>query len=407
MTNRLYLRNNNMTKKNMTDAYTRILTQKKYTRTSQDPLTSEKSMSIRKGLRDLDVWDDNISTSHELFLTAEKSLYQVSSNLYGEVNTRLVQGSTTTIGSVGMMAVAVELEQTADEMCDALNADFNTRQMFAGASQNKTPFTIETIDVPVMRNGNYVTAEDGKIYAEEDGYTINAGGELVDPEGNVVENGGVTFADWENGDFSQESLKTRRACYNGIDMATIYQNEDDGLFYGTAIDKDGNRTADTLVPGQGTVLIDIGLGAAYDENFNLDPNTAFDTALHGFKILGYGSDDEGYPKNLIQLTLDAANIAHTGDLERVGELSQYIDKTAESVTNISTAITELGVRYTSLEYYTTKNEDSRSSLRERQNTVEGSDVLKDITDYYAIEAAYNASLQMGANILPMSIFDFI
>jgi hypothetical protein len=49
----------------------------------------------------------------------------------------------------------------------------------------------------------------------------------------------------------------------------------------------------------------------------------------------------------------------------------------------------------------------RTALYERQNTVEGTDILKDITDYYAIEAAYNASLQMGANILPKSIFDFI
>ncbi|MDR0975040.1 MAG: hypothetical protein LBL80_05060, partial [Ruminococcus sp.] len=139
----------------------------------------------------------------------------------------------------------------------------------------------------------------------------------------------------------------------------------------------------------------------------VNPNTAFDTAMEGFKILGYGVDSEGYATNLIQLTLDAAAIASTGDLEQVDELSKYIDKTDDSSTNIRTSITELGVRYTSLEYYTSKNEDARNALFERQNTVEGVDIYSEITNYYAIQAAYDASLKMGANILPRSIFDFI
>ncbi|MDR0974429.1 MAG: hypothetical protein LBL80_01920, partial [Ruminococcus sp.] len=82
MTNRMYLRNNNLTMTNLSDSYKRIITQAKYTRTSENPLNSEKSMSIRKGLRDLDIWDDNISTAHELFTTAETSLSQVASDLY-------------------------------------------------------------------------------------------------------------------------------------------------------------------------------------------------------------------------------------------------------------------------------------------------------------------------------------
>jgi flagellin-like hook-associated protein FlgL len=189
-------------------------------------------------------------------------------------------------------------------------------------------------------------------------------------------------------------------------MTTISQGAD-GLYYGTRINEDGTQDENILVPGQGTTLLDIGLGIEFDANLNVNPNTAFDTALHGFKILGYGVDDEGFATNLIQLTLDAAAIAEEGDIEKVWELSRYIDKTDEASTNIRTSITELGVRYTSLEYYTTKNEDSRNALLDRQLTVEGTDIYKEITDYYALQAAYDASLKMGANILPKSIFDFI
>jgi flagellin-like hook-associated protein FlgL len=357
----MYLRNNNMTKKNMIDAYNRILTQKQYTRTSQNPLNSEKSMSIRKGMRDLASWTDNIGSAKELFLTAETSLTQVGSTLYRDVYTKLVQGSTSTVGEVGMMSVGTQLRQDAEEMVDAMNADFNERQMFGGASQNKTPFTIENL---------YGTQEDG-----------------VTPD--------------------LDNITDERVCYNGIDMQTIYKNSTDGLFYGTKIGENGEKTEDVLVPGQQSVLLDIGLGIEFDADLNVNKNTAFDTALHGFKILGYGEDDEGYPTNIIQLTLDASKIASTGDINRIGDLGKYIDKTADASANITTAITEIGVKYTSLDYYKSKNDDSLMSLRERQNTVEGTDIYEDITSYYAIQSAYDASLQMGGNILPKSIFDFI
>jgi flagellar hook-associated protein 3 FlgL len=336
--------------KNMNDAYTRIITQNQYTRTSENPLNSEKAMSIRKGLRDLDIWDDNISTAHELFTTAESSLTQVASNLYNQrVKKLLVQGSTVTVGSVGMMAVGTELKQVAHEMVDAMNADFNERQMFGGQSQNKTPFTIEDVE--------------------------------------------------RNGDLLQ------RVCYLGIDMDTITEGAD-GLYYGTQI-VDGVETEDVLVPGQGQILLDIGLGIGFDESYNVNPNTAFDTALHGFEILGFGTDSEGYSQNLIQLTLDSGHLASAGDINQVGALSKYIDKSDDAASNIRTTITELGVRYNSLDYYLSKNEDARFALWERQNTVEGADLEKEITHYYAVQAAYDASLKMGANILPKSIFDFV
>ncbi|MDR0904548.1 MAG: flagellin [Ruminococcus sp.] len=423
MTNRMYQRNNNLTMTNLSNAYKRIITQAKYTRNSESPLNSEKAMSIRKGLRELDTWDDNISTAHELFTTAESSLSQVASNLFTlKVKPLLVQGSTTTVGDVGMAAVGTQLRQTAEEMVDAMNADFNERQMFGGLSQNKTPFTIVNIrgastltddltaDGTVLAAQNYVQGPDGRIYREDDGYTISAGNELLDPDGNVViDSAGypVAAAGWTYGELVEvPGGVAQGVCYNDILMTTIKEGAD-GLFYGTRINDDGTQTEDELVPGQGQVLLDIGLGIEFDTNLNVNPNTAFDTAMHGFKILGYGVDHEGYATNLIQLTLDAAAVAEQGDIKNVELLSTYIDKTDEASTNIRTFITELGVRYTSLDYYTTKNEDSRTALMDRQLTVEGTDIYKEITDYFAIQAAYDASLQMGANILPKSIFDFI
>jgi flagellin-like hook-associated protein FlgL len=415
----MYQRNNNLTMTNLSEAYKRIITQAKYTRTSENPLNSEKAMSIRKGLRELDVWDDNISTAHELFTTAESSLTQVTSKLYTlKVKPLLVQGSTTTVGSEGMMAVGTELRQTAEEMVDALNADFNERQMFGGLSQNKTPFTIvdvvgastytddTTVDGTLLAGENYIMHDD-RIYREADGYRIDPVNGLLNPDGTPVDTGATFYDTWTTGDLVEVAGPVARGvCYNDILMTTIAQGAD-GLYYGTQMNADGTKTENVLVPGQGQILLDIGLGIEFDADLNVNPNTAFDTALQGFKILGYGVDGEGYATNLIQLTLDAAAVALKGDITKVKDLNEYIDRAEDAFTNIRTSITELGVRYSSLEYYTSKNEDSRNALLDRQLTVEGTDIYKEITDYYSIQAAYDASLKMGANILPKSIFDFI
>jgi flagellin-like hook-associated protein FlgL len=346
-------------------------------------------MTIRKGLRDLDNWDDNIDTASQFYKTAEKSLAQVSSELYNRANTLMIQGSTTTVGSAGMAAVGVSLRQTAEEMVDTLNADYNGRQMFGGSSQDKTPFEIKKVNAAWEYNGVNYTDADGvteKVtYLDIDMTTIKKG----DPTVQVTDSKGNPVTDAGGNPVMQDA----------------------NLFYGTQINDDGSIYENVLVPGQGSVLIDIGLGASFAEagagNYELDPNTAFDTALHGFEILGLGVDSDGFPSNILQLTLDASKVAEQGDIEQVGKLNNFIDKTETARTNIQDEITAIGVGYSSLDYYKSKNDSSRDALFERQNTVEGTDILKDITEYYAIEAAYNASLQMGANILPKSIWDFI
>jgi flagellar hook-associated protein 3 FlgL len=380
----------------MIDSYNRILTQKKYRRTSENPLVSEKAMTIRKGLRDLDTWDDNIETVTQLFKTAESSLKQVSSDLYNRAYTLMVQGSTTTVGSDGMAAVGVSLRQTAEEMVDTLNVDYNARQMFGGASQDKTPFEIKKVNAEWKYNdvdfsggvtdevtGTTTYSAEKVTYHDIDMTTIVKG----DPSVQAVGSNGTPLVDGAGNPIMQDANK----------------------FYGRHINDDGSYADNVEVPGQDSVLIDIGLGAQYDEtsNYSLNEDTAFDTAMHGFKILGYGVDADGFPTNLLQITLDASKVAKTGDINKIDKLNNYIDRGEDARTNIQDKITELGVHYTSLDYYKSKNDTSRNALYERQNSVEGTDIYKDITEYYAIQAAYNASLQMGSNILPKSIWDFI
>lgn len=156
--------------------------------------------------------------------------------------------------------------------------------------------------------------------------------------------------------------------------------------------------------GAGPIFIDIGLGIKYDDDYNVDPQTAMDIALNGAKMTGCGVDDDGYSQNMIQLVYDAATACENDDPETLNAL---IDKLAAANGTVLSAITIIGSKYNSVEFYRDKNSDYEYSLLERQNDVEGVDFNEELTKYEALDASYQAALKLSSKVLPRSIFDFV
>ena len=113
---------------------------------------------------------------------------------------------------------------------------------------------------------------------------------------------------------------------------------------------------------------------------------------------------ERFSKNLMQLVLDAASALRRGDQDTVNAI---IDRANEANNHILNEITTLGIKYNTIEFYQNKNKDYEYNLKERQNLVEGTDMENEIIEYYAVKAAYDATLKIGSQVLPHSIFDFI
>ena len=61
--------------------------------------------------------------------------------------------------------------------------------------------------------------------------------------------------------------------------------------------------------------VDIGLGFKLDGNGEVIPSTAFDSAISGIGIMGYGVDADGDPKNLASIMLRLADIFEGYDHE--------------------------------------------------------------------------------------------
>ncbi|MCI7766851.1 MAG: hypothetical protein MSJ26_02570 [Oscillospiraceae bacterium] len=452
----------------------KILTQRKYSRASEDSSSAAKAAHVRKSLENLDIYDENLNTAKDLFYAAEDALYDIADKTYLNVKSKIVSVQDT-MDQTELDIISLELEQQAEHMIQDMNTDFATRQMFGSASNDKTPFTVyskveitmadgtvkvfgnETdtaavngTDITILEADSIETAEDGSIWANGIALTETSDGFYTDENGNLYAKAPEKYYDSDGNeitglaDFKGEtyysspdkdaadtikftvngspdfspSPSERIVCYNDIPVnlmgdelknavngSTIKYYDDKGELVET---KEINAPTESGgadgFPGTNPIYVDIGLGMKYYGNGAVNPSTALNMSLNGAEITGCGTDDDNDSLNLIQLVYDAAAALRRGDTESV---NRYIDKLDEANSKVMDSITTLGVKQNNMQMYLDRNEVYRINLSEKQNSIEGVDIEREITNMKSIEAAYNASLSLGSGVIPKSIFDFV
>ena len=444
-----FLNSYNTLLSNYLKSQTKILTERKYNRASEDSASAAKAAHVRKSLENLSIYDENLKTAKDFYYAAEDALYDIADKTYVNVKSKIVSVQDT-MDQTELDIIALEMEQQAEHMLQDMNTDFATRQMFGSASNDKTPFTVHSrveitfADGTTKVYGNdYDTAEMGgaALTRNDDGTYTDAAGNTItvdkfyDADGNEITDfdnykgdtyyssadknaaDTIKFTVNDSPDFST-SPKDRIVCYNDIPVnlmgddlknavngATIKYYDKEGKLSDTkAVNYPTEYTNAKGFPGTAPIYVDIGLGIKYDENGTVNPATALDMSLNGAEITGCGKDDDGDAFNLIQLVYDAAAALRKGDTASV---NRYIDKLDAANSKVMDTITTLGVKQNNMEMYNDRNAIYRISLSEKQNSIEGVDIEAEITNMKTLEAAYNASLSLGSGILPKSIFDFV
>ncbi len=496
--NQSFLKNNNTLLSQMLKSESKILSQRKYNRASEDSVSAAKAAHVRKSIANLAIYDENCNTAKEFFYSAETILYDVAGDAYpNTIKPRLVSAQDTK-DQTQLNILAQEIQEVADHMLQDMNTDYAERQMFGGTSNNKTPFTTfasvkvfdkdgneicalgnETDTAATVGNedtalnifrmndktfydkdgseiADYEAAEDGTELYDSKGvkYTVTVQeGKLTDVDGTVYDKVYASDQKYydENGDEIQDlsvfdgdcyydsmnidslntvkftvndspdisaAQKERVVCYNDVPVnlsgddllaavngGTIAYYDDSGcLVQSKTINSPAEKGDSNAFPGSNPIYVDIGLGIKYDEKGTVVEDTALDVSLNGAAITGYGTDKDGDSYNLLQLCYDAAQALRDGDLDTA---NRYIDKLDAAQTKVMNAITDLGIKQNNMDFYLSKDEIYNLSLLDKQNELEGTDLEAEITNWKTISAAYNASLSMGSNILPKSLFDFI
>ncbi len=161
------------------------------------------------------------------------------------------------------------------------------------------------------------------------------------------------------------------------------------------------------------VYVDLGFGLTTGTDANgkttIANSSAFNTALPGLNVVGYGKDDEGVSNNMIVLAGQIADVLEREDFtdEDYDELQQLLEKFDGGRDGLLDNLTTIGTKTNFLQTTKTRLEDQELALTEQIHNVVDVDMAEAITEFSWAQYAYNAALKIGTSILTPSFIDFM
>ena len=161
------------------------------------------------------------------------------------------------------------------------------------------------------------------------------------------------------------------------------------------------------------LYVDLGFGldvtsanAAGDAPLKVGETSAFDIALPGIEVIGYGVDDNGDPKNMIALAGMIAEELEKEDFD-YDRYSQLLEAFDAGRSNVLEKVTNLGTKTEFLTTTKERLETNEISIATQYDKVVNVDMAEAIMNFSWAQYAYNAALKVGNNILTPSFIDFM
>lgn len=164
------------------------------------------------------------------------------------------------------------------------------------------------------------------------------------------------------------------------------------------------------------LYVDIGIGFELDQDGNVIDSTAFDASISGIDFIGgYGLDEEGDPKNIVSTMLRLAEIYKDFDQETMTWGTAGGREDAERLANklfkgqeaLSNQHTKLDTQATYLQTNQNQLESTFYALNSERESIENIDETEAIMTLVWAQTSYNAALQVGANVVPQSLMDYM
>lgn len=191
--------------------------------------------------------------------------------------------------------------------------------------------------------------------------------------------------------------------FNGVEVESIYK-EDGKYYYDDPVD------GKTLVPNSGDVYADIGLGLKISDDMEADPRTAFQVSFSGLEMLGFGApitgkDGTQVASNAYDMLTQLENaIAPDFDKTAVDDLHRQLVSLTDQV---GMSRTDLGTRMNFLERVQTRLKADIDNMSEMESKLVSSDPAEEAIKMKECEYVWMAVLQLGSQILPSSLLDYM
>lgn len=201
-----------------------------------------------------------------------------------------------------------------------------------------------------------------------------------------------------------ENPQTGKLQFNGVDVELIQYKNGEFVYTDPA---DGQEKK---VPNSEDIFADIGLGLKFSNDTQADPRTAFQVSFSGLKLLGFGApvvgrDGTQVASNAYDLLTQIEN-ALTPDLDKAA-MDDLHRQLVTLTDQVGMARTDLGTRMNFLDRTKARLETDIDNMSEMESKLVSSDPAEEAIKMKECEYVWMAVLQLGSQILPSSLLDFM
>lgn len=339
----------------MNNAMNKIMTQRQFNSYATNPAAATRAFKIHSSLNAVQAQYANNQTVTSKFETAWSNIQSTLDDLTDEMGkVPALKGLNGTNALEDLQSQAKVLRGAAEGIIQSMNAKYDDDYIFAGSDNQNPPFAID--------DDGFITYRGIQIDNPD---TLK--NDYIAPDGKPVPN-----PDNPGKNYTNEEMLKKWA-------------EDDPLF------------------------VDVGLGFALDDQGKVIESTAFDSAISGIDILGYGVDEETQlPKNIASIMLRLADVFDDyddgADRERAEALVDAFNTSQKSVIQKHD---ELDVQVGFLNTNEMQLDSNFAALNEERVSLEMVDPADAITELMWAQTCYSAALQVGTNVIPQSLMDYL
>ena len=339
----------------MNNAMNKVMTQRQFNSYATNPAAATRAFKIHSSLNAAQAQYDNNQTVTSKFETAWSSIQGILDDLSDEMGTVPALKGLNDTNMENLDSQAQVLRGAAEAIIQSMNAKYDDDYIFAGSDNREPPFAID--------DDGYITYRG--VYIDKPG-TLEAN-YLADPNDPTST---VLNPDTNKPYTNQEMLKEWA--------------ENDPLY------------------------VDIGLGFALDDQDKVIDSTAFDASISGIDILGYSVDEDGNPKNIASIMLRLADVFENYDKDTDKEKAQkLVDTFNESQKAVIDKHAQLDVKTGFLNTNEMQLDANFAALNEERVGLEMVDPADAITELMWAQTCYSAALQVGVNVIPQSLMDYL
>lgn len=304
----------------LNNAMMKVMTGRNFGSYAADPAAATRAFKIHSSLNATNAQYSNNQTVTSKYEAAWSNIKGILDDLSNDLGQVPALGGLNGTNLDDLDTQAQVLRAGADAIIQSLNSKYDDAYVFAGSDDKEAPFAIDKDGFITYRGiqiDNPDTLDD--VYKDSDGNTIQAA------DGHDMKN--------------SEVLKMWA--------------EDDHHY------------------------VDIGLGFELDENGNVIDSTAFDAAISGIDIMGYGLDEDGDPKNMASLMLRLADVfegydpdTQTWNNGSSDDANRLVNKFLDSKEAVIDKHSELASEAEFLDTNSTQLESNFDALNTELNSIE-------------------------------------